>query len=292
MKQFLAFATLAPFSSYRAWTRHGYGITRLVVVLGLLLVLGCSARASDVYRHEVDRGSDLEKELGYKVLVQDEHDEKASKGPGNVIPIKGTAPRYVVEFRATVVDKLNDLFELDLTLGDANGMLIQVPLAIGSIWNNEKEVDVQFLIKKDLINQAVLAVRCAPRMSVHPESSYAIRLGDYVPGYEPTETQRIAELRKRHSDLGLLAWHRRKNPPDSSNSLSALAVAQKSFPEVNFIGISRAGLVMLLGPPDAVPLSPNNSVTYTFGYSEQLVIRRFHFDSNGSVESVEKLPSQ
>ncbi len=182
MKQFLAFAALAPFSSYRAWTRYGYGITRLVVVLGLLLVLGCSARASDVYRHEVDRGSDLEKELGYKVLVQDEHDEKASKGPGNVIPIKGTAPRYVVEFRATVVDKLNDLFELDLTLGDANGMLIQVPLAIGSIWNNEKEVDVQFLIKKDLINQAVLAVRCAPRMSVHPESSYAIRLGDYVSG--------------------------------------------------------------------------------------------------------------
>ena len=292
MKQFLAFTALAPFSSYRSWPRYGYGIKRLAVVLGLLLAFGCAARASDVYRHEVDRGSDLEKELGYKVLVQDENDEKRSKSPDKVIPIKGAAPRYMVEFRATEVDKLKDLFELDLTLGDANGMLVQVPLAIGSIWNKEKEVDVQFLIKKDLINQAVLAVRCAPRMSVHPESSYAIRLGEYVPGYEPMETQRIAELRKRHSDLGLLAWYRRKNPPDSSNNLSALAVAQKSFPEVNFIGLSRAGLVTLLGPPDAVPLSSQNSVTYTFGYSQQFVIRRFHFDSKGNVESVEKLSRQ
>jgi len=291
-KQFSVFATFASFSSYRAWTRYGYGVTRPAVILGLLLALGCAAQASDVYRHEVDRGSNLEKELGYRVLVQDESDEKRSKGPDKVIPIKAAAPRYVVEFRAKVIDKLKDLFELDLTLGDANGMLVQVPLSIGSMWNNEKEVDVQFLIRKDLINQAVLAVRCAPRISVHPEFSYAIRLGDYAPGYEPTETQRIAELRKRHPDLGLLAWHRRMNPPDSSNSLSALAVAQKSFLEVNFIGLSRAGLLMLLGPADASPLSLQNSVTYTFEYTEQFVIHRFHFDSEGNVESVEKLPTQ
>jgi len=126
---------------------------------------------------------------------------------------------------------------------------------------------------------------------VHPETVYSIRLGDYLPGYAPTEAQRIAELRKRHPSIGLLAWHRAKNPPDYSNNLSALTVAQKVFPEINFIGLSRAGLEMLLGPPDAKPLSPQNSVTYTFGNGEQAVICRFHFDSKGNVESIEKLPS-
>src|SRR5437879_4443329 len=130
-----------------------------------------------------------------------------------------------------------------------------------------------------------------PWMRVHPETVYSIRLGDYLPGYAPTEAQRIAELRKRHPSIGLLAWHRAKNPPDYSNNLSALTVAQKVFPEINFIGLSRAGLEMLLGPPDAKPLSPQNSVTYTFGNGEQAVICRFHFDSKGNVESIEKLPS-
>jgi hypothetical protein len=127
---------------------------------------------------------------------------------------------------------------------------------------------------------------------VHPETVYSIRLGDYAPGYEPTETQRIAELRKRHPSIGLLAWHRNKNPPDYSNNLSVLTVAQKLFPEVNFIGLSRGGLDMLLGSPDAEPLPSQNSVTYTYGNGEQVVIRRFHFDSKGNVESVEKLLSR
>jgi len=93
---------------------------RIAIVLGFLLVVGCAARGSDVYRYEVKRGSELEKELGYKLSVQDEHDEERSEGMDAVIPIEGAAPDFV-KFRATVAGKLNDLFELDLTLNDANG---------------------------------------------------------------------------------------------------------------------------------------------------------------------------
>ena len=265
---------------------------RRAIVVGLLLVFGLAVRGSDVYRNEVDRGSDLEKELGYELSVHEEHGEKQPESLDKVIPVEGAAPKYTVKFHVPVTDKLKDLFELDLTVNDANGILAQVPLAIRSRLTKESEVDVQFLIKKDWINQAVLDVRCAPWMRVHPEAVYSIRLGDYAPGYEPTETQRIAELRKRHPSIGLLAWHRNKNPPDYSNSLSVLTVAQKLFPEVNFIGLSRADLETLLGPPDAELLSPKNSVTYTYGNGEQAVIRRFHFDSKGNVESVEKLRSR
>jgi hypothetical protein len=91
--------------------------------------------------------------------------------------------------------------------------------------------------------------------------------------------------------MGLLAWHRNKSLSDDSDS-TALTVAQKVFLEANFIGLSRAGLVTLLGPPDAEPSSSPNFVTYTFGYRGQFVVRRFHFDSKGSVEKVEKLPNQ
>jgi len=277
---------------------------RTAIVLSFLLVSACAVRGSHVYSHEVDRGSDLEKELGYKVSVQDERDEKPSESFDKVMPIECAALKYVVKFHATVGSKLKDLFELDLTLNDANGILVQVPLSLRSQSNEGNEIDVEFLIKKDLIDQAVLYIRCAPSMLEHlsagggavkfhtvPETSYTIRLGDYAPGYEPTETQRIAELRKRYPPMGLLAWHRNKSLSDDSDS-TALTVAQKVFLEANFIGLSRAGLVTLLGPPDAEPSSSPNFVTYSFGYRRQFVVRRFHFDSKGSVEKVEKLPNQ
>lgn len=177
-------------------------------------------------------------------------------------------------------------------MNDGNAILAQFPLAISSRFTKENEVDVQFLIRKDWIDQAVLDIRCAPWMTVHPETVYSIRLGDYAPGYEPTEKQRITELRSRHPSIGLLAWHRSKKPPDDSNNLSVLTVAQKLFPEVSFIGLSRAGLETLLGPPDPKPLSPKNSVTYTYQSGDHAVIRRFHFNSKGNVESVEKIPHQ
>jgi hypothetical protein len=261
---------------------------RRAVVVGFLLVFGLAVRGSNVYQSEVDRGSDLEKELGYELSVHEEHGEKQPESLEKVIPVEGAAPKYTVKLHAPVADKLKDLFEVDLIVNDGNAILAQVPLAIRSRLTKENEVDVQFLIRKDWINQAVLDIRCAPWMRVHPETVYSIRLEDYAPAYEPTEAHRIAELRKRYSSIGLLAWHRSKNPPDSNN-LSVLTIAQKLFPEVNLVGLSRAGLEMLLGPPDAAPSSPQNSVTYTYGNGEQAVIRRFHFNSKGNVETVEKI---
>ena len=265
---------------------------RRAVVVGFLLVFGLAARGSGVYRYEVDRGSDLEKELGYELSVHEEHGEKQPESLDKVSPVEGVAPKYTVKFRVPVADKLKDVFDLSLTVNDGNAILAQVPLAIRSRFTKENEVDVQFLIRKDWIDRAVLDIHCAPWMSVHPETVYSVRLEDYVPGYSQTETQRIAELRKRHPSIGLLAWHRAKKPPDDSNNLSVLTVAQKVFPEVNLIGLSRAGLEMLLGPPDPKPLSPQNSVTYIFGNGELAVILRFHFNSKGNAESVEKISRQ
>jgi hypothetical protein len=60
----------------------------------------------------------------------------------------------------------------------SDGIVVQVPLAISSLWNKENEVDVQFLIKKDMINDAVLTLRCERRSEAG--GGYMIRLGDYV----------------------------------------------------------------------------------------------------------------
>src|ERR1700746_1173475 len=72
--------------------------------------------------------------------------------------------------------KLKDLFELDLGLSDANGTVLETPLAIRSRYNKENQVDVRFLIKKDVINRAVLTIRCGS--SPQGEASDAIRLGE------------------------------------------------------------------------------------------------------------------
>jgi hypothetical protein len=158
-----------------------------MVVLSFLFFAGWGAKGSDVSRYQVERGSELEKELGYKLSVQDHHDEERSLGLDAAVPIEGAASDYWVKFRATVAGRLKDLFELDLTLTDANGRLIRVPLAIRPIWSKENEVDVRFPIKKELINQAVVDIRCggarmATRLMPHPEAIYTIRLGDYGPG--------------------------------------------------------------------------------------------------------------
>src|SRR5206468_7061686 len=49
------------------------------------------------------------------------------------------------------------------------------PLAMRSRYKKENQVDVRFLIKKDVINRAVLTIRCGPPQG---EASYAIRLGE------------------------------------------------------------------------------------------------------------------
>jgi hypothetical protein len=60
----------------------------------------------------------------------------------------------------------------------ADEIVVQVPLAIRSTWNKENEVDVQFLIKKDMIDEALLTLRCERRSEAG--GSYTIRLRDYV----------------------------------------------------------------------------------------------------------------
>jgi len=156
-------------------------MTRTAIVFNVLLLAGCAARASGVYRYDVKRGTDLEKELGYTLSVQDANDESRSQGMDAVLPIEGPAPDYSIKFRAAAGAKLKDLFELDLSLNDAKSTLLRVPLAIRSRWNRENEIDIRFSIKKELINQALLILRCAPPTRIHPETSYLIHLGDYAP---------------------------------------------------------------------------------------------------------------
>ena len=152
---------------------------RVAIVVGLLLVFGCAARGKGIDR-QVERGSQLETELGYKLSVHDKHDEWRSEGLDGVFPIEGPAPEYVVKFHATAAGKLEDLSGLTLTVKRADEIVVQVPLAIRSIWNKENQVDVQFLIKKDMINGAVLSLRCERRSEAG--GSYIIRLRDYVQG--------------------------------------------------------------------------------------------------------------
>ena len=147
----------------------------IAIALNFILAAGSEAGASDVSRYQVERGSQLEKELGYEISVQDKHDEWQSDSRDG-IGIEGPAPEYLVKFHATAAGKLKELFELNLALSDANGTLLQVPLATRSRYNKENQVDVRFLIKKDVINRAVLTIRCGG--TPQGEASYAVRLGE------------------------------------------------------------------------------------------------------------------
>jgi hypothetical protein len=70
---------------------------RTTIVLTLLLLAGVAARGKGTDR-QVERGSQLEKELGYKLSAQDKHDEWRSQGSDTAIPIEGSASEYVVNF--------------------------------------------------------------------------------------------------------------------------------------------------------------------------------------------------
>jgi hypothetical protein len=168
--------------TYEIFSNSCYDVMmRITIVLTLLLLAGVAARGKGT-DWKVERGSKLEKELGYKLSVQDKHDEWRSQGSDTAIPIEGSASEYVVKFRAAAAGKLNELSGLTLTVKRAGGIIMQVPLAIRSMWNKENEVDVQFLIKKDVINDAELTLSCQR----HSEAggSYNIRLRDYAPGNE------------------------------------------------------------------------------------------------------------
>ncbi len=137
---------------------------KIAALLSFLFFFSLPANANE-RRHLVARSSDLERELAYKLSVQDKHDDWRAQDLNKVFPINGPAPEYVVKFDATVAGKLKDLFGLTLTVTGADGMLVQVPLALRSKWHKENEVSVQFLMKKEMISNASLKIRCGSGLS-------------------------------------------------------------------------------------------------------------------------------
>ena len=81
---------------------------RITIVVGLLLVFRCAALGKGIDRR-VERGSELEKELGYTLSGQDKHGEWRSQGMDKLFPIEGLAAEYMLKFHATAADKLKDL---------------------------------------------------------------------------------------------------------------------------------------------------------------------------------------
>jgi hypothetical protein len=71
----------------------------IAIALSFVLAAESEAGGSDVSRYQVERGSQLEKELGYEISVQDKYDEwQADSRDG--MGIAGPAPEYVVKFHA------------------------------------------------------------------------------------------------------------------------------------------------------------------------------------------------
>jgi hypothetical protein len=150
---------------------------KTTAVVSLILILAFSAWANEIH-HKVERSSDLERELAFRLSIQDKHDVWRADGLDKVFPIKGPAPEHIVRFDATMTGKLKSVFGLTLTLTGADGIVVQVPLALRTKWHKENEVSVKFLISKDMISRAGLTIRCGlPNL----EESYSIRLVDYAP---------------------------------------------------------------------------------------------------------------
>ncbi len=149
---------------------------KIATVLALLLPIVFSAWASEIHR-QVERSSDLERELAFRLSVQDKHDVWRADGLDKIFPINGPSPEYLVRFHAAATGKLKDVFGLTLTLKDTENIVLHVPLALRTKWNNEDELSVEFLIRKDMIDRADLNIRCG---LPNREESYSIQLVDYV----------------------------------------------------------------------------------------------------------------
>ena len=159
-----------------------------------LLACAVSASASEIKR-EVARSSPLERELGYTVTVQDKHDAWRAQGLEKVFPIKGPAAEYLIRFEAKNVGRLKSLFGMYLTLGNAKGVVANVPVETRSKFADdlayirrnqregggesaEREISVELLLNKEWIDRATLTIRCGTGLA---EESYVIRLKDYAP---------------------------------------------------------------------------------------------------------------
>jgi hypothetical protein len=61
----------------------------IAIALNFILAAGSEAGGSDVSRYQVERGSQLEKELGYKISVQDKNGRRtAEMGWGSKAPLQ------------------------------------------------------------------------------------------------------------------------------------------------------------------------------------------------------------
>lgn len=148
-------------------------------LLILVFIAFCESPAwANEIRHHVARSSDLERELALKIAVMDKHDAWHADGLDKVFAIKGEAPEYLVRFETTSTGKLKDLFGLGLSLSDEQGVFISVPLETRSKWDKPNTVRVEFLIKKTLLERAMLKIRCGDGRS---ETSYTVELKDYAP---------------------------------------------------------------------------------------------------------------
>lgn len=76
------------------------------------------------------------------------------------------------------IQKDEALTGLELSLSDEQGILVSLPLAIRSKRDKPNTVRVEFLVKKTLLERAMLRIRCGNGSS---ETSYAVELKDYAP---------------------------------------------------------------------------------------------------------------
>lgn len=151
---------------------------KIATFLALLLPIAFSAWANEIHR-QVERSSDLERELAFRLTVQDKHDVWRADGLDKIFPINGPSPEYMVRFHATATGKLKDVFGLTLTLSETetDNIVLHVPLALKTKWHKEDELFVVFLIRKDMIDRAELNIRCG---QPNGEESYSIQLVDYT----------------------------------------------------------------------------------------------------------------
>lgn len=151
--------------------------TLVATAVFIFLMVAFPTWASEIH-HPVARSSELERELAFRLSVQDKHDVWRAEGLDKVFPIQGPAPEYTVRFHAAAAGKLQELFGLTLALTGADGLVLQVPLALRTPWHKKDEVSVEFLIRKDLLSRARLTLRCG---QPNGEVSYSIRLVDHAP---------------------------------------------------------------------------------------------------------------
>lgn len=130
--------------------------------------------------HAVERSSELEATLGYKLSVMDKHDAWRADGLDKIFSIDGAAREYLVRFTVPTNEKLKDIFGLALVIEDENGPLVRAPLAMTRIPSSlhKDEINIEITLVKELLPKSTLHIRCG---SGPQETTYTISLDQYEP---------------------------------------------------------------------------------------------------------------